>query len=104
MIYMYSSIVLAVMLAVSTYYAFKFAFLILKFQEALEDSLEVIDAKYSSISAICERPLFFDSPEVRNVLSDIRETRDSLHRVAIVLSKDFDAEDAVEETRINDSA
>jgi len=103
-IYLYSSIGLAVMLVISTYYAFKFAFIILDFQEALEDSLEVIDTKYSSISAICELPLFFDSPEVRKVLDDIRDARDSLHRVAIVLSENFDAEDIDGVTSADDNA
>ena len=62
-------------------------------QDVLEDSLDVIDEKYASIAAICERPLFYDSPEVRQVLQDIKGTRGSLHRIAVALSKDFDAKD-----------
>ena len=57
--YFYFCILLAVFLVVTGYYAIKFALLVLKFQDALEESLDVIDEKYKSIAEICERPLFF---------------------------------------------
>jgi hypothetical protein len=67
--------------------------MVLKFQDALEESLDVIDEKYKSIAEICERPLFFDSPEVRQVLEDIKRTRDALHGIAFSLSRDFEFHD-----------
>ena len=81
--------VLLLFSGLSAYYAVSFGLLILKIQDSLEDSLDVIDEKYASIAAICERPLFFDSPEVRQVLKDIKATRESLHQVAFVLSRNF---------------
>ena len=77
---------------ISLYYAIRFGLIILKVQDALEDSLDIIDEKYESISAICERPLFYDSPEVRQVLEDIKETRSSLHSVAHTLSVNFEVD------------
>ena len=97
MIWVYTSAGLSALFIVATYYAFKFAIVILKLQDALEDSLDVIDEKYASIAAICERPLFYDSPEVRQVLKDIKDTRGSLHQIAIALSKDFEAPEDTEE-------
>jgi hypothetical protein len=91
LIWVYTSAAASVLFIVATYYAFKFAIVILKLQDVLEDSLDVIDEKYASIAAICERPLFYDSPEVRQVLKDIKDTRGSLHQIAIALSKDFEA-------------
>jgi hypothetical protein len=50
------------------------------------------------MSNICELPLFFDSPEVKKVLSDIKDTRDALHKIAISLSSNFEIiEDDTEE-------
>lgn len=63
--------------------------MILNFQESIEETLEIIDEKYASIAAICERPLFYDSPEVRQVLEDIKDTRTSLHKIAHTLSSEF---------------
>lgn len=71
----------------------RFGKMILSYQDSLEQALQTIDEKYSNISAICERPLFYDSPEVREVLNDIKATRDSLHRVAFSLTENFRIEE-----------
>ena len=83
--------ILLLLFGVSLFFAIKFGILIIRIQDALETSLDVIDEKYESITAICERPLFYDSPEVRQVLKDIKETRSSLHQIAYVLSNNFDS-------------
>lgn len=92
----YVSIALGSALIVASYFAIKFGLIILAFQDSLEESLDVIDEKYASIAAICERPLFYDSPEVRQVLEDIKATRDSLHQIAYIMSSEFEAEDEID--------
>ena len=84
--------VLLVLFGMSTYYAVRFGLIILSIQDALEESLDIIDEKYASISSICERPLFYDSQEVRQVLDDIKETQSSLHHIAYALSKNFEGD------------
>ena len=71
----------------------RFGKTILSYQDSLEEALEIIDDRYQNISAICERPLFYDSREVREVLGDIKATRDSLHRVAFSLTENFSIEE-----------
>ena len=51
-------------------------------QEAIENSLDVIDQKYSNISKILEIPIFFDSPEIKRVLRELEDARNSLIYVA----------------------
>jgi hypothetical protein len=75
-------ILLSLGLAVSTYYLAKFSLIILRIQEAIEESLDVIDERYQSISKILEIPLFYDSPQIRQVINDIKITRDTLLKVA----------------------
>ena len=74
---------------------------LLKIEDELDNCLDTINEKYSKMSEILSRPLFFDSPEVRRVVEDIRDVRNSLHRIALSLSKDFKTE---EEIRQNDNA
>ena len=74
--------VLIVALIISLYYNFKFANIIIKMEDEIGDSLDIIDDKYRSISQILEIPLFFDSPQVRKVLDDIRSARNSLLIIA----------------------
>ena len=66
----------------SFYFNWKFANIILNMQDSVEEALEVLDEKYNSISKVLETPLFFDSPQVRAVLNDIRTSRDSILIVA----------------------
>ena len=71
-----------ILLIPSLYYNWKFANIILRVQESIEDSLEILDDKFNSISKVLEIPLFFDSPQVKAVLEDIRNARDSILLVA----------------------
>tara|TARA_B100000686_G_C16734215_1_gene942622 strand:- start:1119 stop:1421 length:303 start_codon:yes stop_codon:yes gene_type:complete len=74
------------LLAISLYYNFKFAKIILKIEDAIEDSLDVFDKRYESMSKILETPIFFDSLEVRQVVSDISVSRDAVLYVANLLA------------------
>ena len=79
--------VACIFLLLSLYYNWKFANLILTLQDEIEDSLEILDTKYASISKILDIPLFFDSPQVRAVLEDIRSSRDAILVVANKMAK-----------------
>lgn len=80
--YIYIIIFLIFLLSVSVFYCIKFALIIIKMQETIEESLDVIDQKYSNISKILEIPIFFDSPEIKSVLRELEDTRNSLLYVA----------------------
>jgi hypothetical protein len=86
--------VLIILLVAISYYCIKFGLIIVRMQDALQDSMDVLDDKYGRISEILQRPLFFDSPEVRQVLRDIDDSRRALHSVALALSSDFEEDKA----------
>jgi uncharacterized membrane protein len=79
---------------VSAYYSVKFAMVIIRVEDRLQESLDIMDEKHASITEILQRPLFFDSPEVRQVLRDIDGARRALHLIALELSKDFNVSDS----------
>jgi len=66
----------------SLYYNYKFGVIILKMQDTIESSLDVLDQNYKIISEILEKPLFFDSIEVRQALNSISNSRDSILLIA----------------------
>ena len=94
MLYLLWSIIaiLVVLLGVSLYFNVKHGLIIIRFTESIEGSLDVIDEKYQSISEILERPVFFDSVEIRQVIKDIVSVRDSLLVIANSISN-IDEED-----------
>ncbi len=94
-------IILLLCLGVSIFYNIKFALSILKVQDAIEESLDLLDEKYLSMSKILEIPLFHDSREVRSVVEDIRICRDTVLGIARSLASiDEDAVDGDEQEDI----
>ena len=85
-VWFYISVVLLVLLIVSIYYAYKFAVVVLNVQEALERSLDILDNRYRAISEILEKPIFFDSLEVRQCVSEIKKSRDAILYIANVMT------------------
>lgn len=78
----FTIVVLIALLSVSLYYLVKFSLIILKVEDAIEETLDVLDERYRSISKILEIPLFYDSPQIRQVIQDVKSTRDSLLLIA----------------------
>ncbi len=87
-------------LCVSTYFNYKFGLILIQLEDGIEESLDILDQKYASMSKILERPVFFDSVEVRQVIRDIRDSRSAVLYVANILgSIDESAVSDLEKTR-----
>ncbi len=69
-------------LVASLYYNYKFAITMLRVQDAIEESLDALDKRYNSISKILKVPLFYDSPEIKKAVDDIRKSREAILYVA----------------------
>ena len=74
--------ILLILLIISIFYVVKFGIIILQVQDSIEESLDILDERYASMQKIIETPLFYDSPEIRRVLSDIALTRDAIIMIA----------------------
>lgn len=55
-------------------------------QEAIEDSLDKIDQKYKRLNEILEIPVFFDSPEIKRIVTEIYDIRNIILDIANKLS------------------
>ena len=60
----FALVFLVFLFCITLFYCIKFGVIILRVQDTLEETLDVIDEKYATITEILERPLFYDSPEV----------------------------------------
>ena len=83
------SVVLLTLLSVSLYYNYKMGVIILKAEDNIESCLDTLDVRYKAMSKILERPVFFDSLEVRQVIQEITKARDAILYVANKMA-DFD--------------
>tara|TARA_R110001583_G_scaffold13229_8_gene57329 strand:- start:24 stop:335 length:312 start_codon:yes stop_codon:yes gene_type:complete len=81
------AIVLTCILFLSIFFNIKFISAILEVQDSVEESLDILDQTYASVTKILGRPVFFDSVEVRQVISEINKSRESILYVANVLGQ-----------------
>jgi hypothetical protein len=82
--------IISCLLFVSTvffaYHAYRFAKMVLSIQDAIEESLELMNARIASVSRVLEIPLFYDSPEIRKVHEDLKASKDAIMKVAQTFS------------------
>mgnify|MGYP003676605288 FL=1 len=71
-----------------------FSMLILDIEDSVEYSIVELEKRYVSMTKILEKPVFFDSIEVRKVISDISEARNLIVNVSKVLTQDMRDESA----------
>ena len=67
---------------ISVYYNIKHGLIILKTTDLILTALDLLDKRYTSINKVLEIPLFYDSPQIRQVLDDIETSRDAVLQVA----------------------
>ena len=91
-------IILSLLLLISLYYNYKFALSLLRITDAIESSLDVLDEKYYAISKILEIPVMYDSPQIRSVIKEIKESRDLILQVANEISTIEEEKDGKEES------
>ena len=97
MLYNIIIIVLLLLLVFVSFFCIRFALIIINIQEALEESLDIIDEKYQSLSRILEIPVFFNNPEIKRVVNDLEDTKDSLLYIANQLTKNSKSTNEEEE-------
>ena len=67
------------------FYAIKFGIILLRIQDQIEESLDIIDEQYDKMTYILEIPLASDSPQVKEIVNAVRETRNAVLEVSHAL-------------------
>lgn len=79
------------------YKLYQFSLIILKIEESIEDCLDILNERYSSVSKILQKEVFFDSVEVRQVIADIKASQEAIITVANILTKDMEEINEIED-------
>jgi hypothetical protein len=80
---------LLVVLAVSVAYNFRHAKMIIEVEDALSEALDVCDDSYQRMSRIMELPVAMATPEVEQVINEIKRTRDAVLYISNVLAEPY---------------
>ncbi len=81
--------ILVTLLLISMFYNYRFAIIIIKTQDAIEESLDILDDRYSSIHELINTPILYDSPQIKRLITDMKHCRDSILKVANVMAEDI---------------
>jgi hypothetical protein len=71
--------------------------MIFDIEESLEESLDVLDEKYRQMNEILQKPIFFDSVEIRQVVNQIKECHSAILNIAQRLTKNMGTLDEIKE-------
>ena len=91
-------IILLLAVFLLAYKLYQFSIIIINVENAIEDSIEILNERQASISKILEKDVFFDSVEVRQAIADIKSSQDAIIIVANILT------DSVNQNRIEDNS
>lgn len=95
-------IILLFLIIFLVYKLYSFSLVILRIEDSLEDCLDILNEKYINVNKILEKEVFFDSVEVRQVISEIKESRDAIIDVANKLTENVTME-KIDEIQEKDS-
>tara|TARA_X000001388_G_C2145073_1_gene90230 strand:+ start:77 stop:397 length:321 start_codon:yes stop_codon:yes gene_type:complete len=66
---------------------YQFSIFIMDIEDAIEETLDLLDEKYARMYEIIQKPVFFDSVEVRQVISDLKDCHSSILQIANRLTR-----------------
>ena len=67
------------------YKIYQYSLIILSVEETIEQSIDILEERIISMDKILEKEVFFDSVEVRQVINDIKISRDAVLAVSSAL-------------------
>jgi len=92
--------IMTVIIFTLSYFVVKFAFIIFDLEDRVGDALVVLEEKEKSIEKILEMDLFYDNPQVRRVVSDIKAAHEAVHNIIVTNSPASSTSDAPTDTDV----
>jgi len=71
---------------------YKFSILIIDIEDSIEEFIEKLEKRQDIFNKILEKPVFFDSVEIRQVVSEIKSTKIDLLNIENALVRNMEIE------------
>ena len=90
---------------VVSYYCYRFALILIKLEDTVDASLDVLDDVHNSFKEILEIPVFFDSMEIRKCVDLIKKSKDVIQSIILDISDTMltETSDNLKETGTNNT-
>ena len=93
--------IMTVIIFTLSYFVVKFAFIIFDLEDRVGDALVVLEEKEESMERILEMPLFYDNPQIRRVVSDIKDCHTAVHNIIVANSNVSNTSDEGTDTDVS---
>jgi hypothetical protein len=80
------NLILALLLLTSVHFLIKFVKYSLQYEDSINECLDNLDKSYANVAELLNRPLLIDTPEVRQILVELRNAQSSILLVANKIS------------------
>lgn len=90
------AIVASIAALVFGFYAIKFGIILLRVQDQLEESLDILDNQYQNINEVLQLPVYSDNIEVKSIVRNFQSARDSIVLVANIMTRHASEKEIVE--------
>ena len=87
-IYIVTVVFLLLLLGLASMKLYKFSIIILNIEESIEESLDLLNYHYGKMNEVVQKPVFFDSIEIRQVVNDIKQCHFAVLKIANKLTSD----------------
>lgn len=78
---------LLLVIAIMGYKLYQFSIVIIDLEDGIEECLDILNERYKSMFDIIQKPIFFDSVEIRQVINDIKKSHQAILKIAHLLTK-----------------
>lgn len=86
-------IAISVLLLISNvffiYKSLKLLTIIENIEDSVQQAMDVLNEKHINFHNLIQKPLFFDNSEIKQVIRDIIDAKDSIHKIALSITEDF---------------
>lgn len=98
------SIVLFILLCASCVIIYRLLGMQEDIEDRINDSMGVLNTAYESIDEILHKPLFYNSPEIKSVIDQIKYAKEAVHAVAVEIAgvNEENIDDDYAEERVSD--
>jgi len=102
-IYIVTIVFLLLLLVLASMKLYKFSIIILNIEESVEKSLDLLNYHYGKMNEVLQKPVFFDSIEVRQVVNDIKQCHFAVLKIANTLTSDTGIKGEIKEEDSQDT-
>ena len=85
------------------YKLYNFSLIILNVESAIERCLDILNERYKRMNDIVQKPIFFDSVEIRQVIAEIKASREAVLLIADELTTESGLKSEIEEEDVKDA-